>query len=313
MLLLPSMNLTSAVRQYYLENFEALPSDKQFHFASRLAAWENLPAAHDKLKLLQHTIAPKGKIKGSLSSLLHNPPEAKINAANTRQSYFEKYPELRPFMLALFRVRHLQEIYGIDAKDTLLELVPHEQLVNLANRLTDDKEAIAVLSTYAVNYLYLLNHILFPNQLQTQLNVQQLYEIGKSMRTDEPENIQLYIYLYTHCIIGESNFYVWPIGTEFKNIYHQMVEDLERLIEQHFRLVNLDNKLEFLVCCRILNYASNLESEIYQECAQSVIAEGTFLVDTLNDFAQSEKTSFADSEHRNVLFVMSGSTYKHTA
>lgn len=307
------MDLINRVRQYYLVHFDALPTDKQFHFASRLAAWEDLPAAWDKLQLLRHTMAPEGEIEKSLASLLHNPPEAKINAANTRQPYFEQYPELRPFMLALFRVRHLQEIYDIDARKITLKLVPYERLANIARQLTHDEEAISILSTYAVNYLYLLDHILFPDKQNSFLAVQQLYDIGKAMQSSEPEKIQLLIYLYTHCIIGESNFYVWPIRPQYKDIYQQMIEDLEELIGQHFHSINLDNKLEFLVCSRILGYTSKLESKIYNECAQSVSNEGTFLVDTFNNFTQSEKTSFSDSEHRNVLFIMSGSVYRHAA
>jgi len=307
------MNLISTVRQYYLGHFDELPSDKQFHFASRLAAWENLPAAHDKLKLLRQTIAPEKEIEKSLAALLHSPPEAKINAASTRQAYFEQYSELRPFMLALFRVRHLRDIYGIAARESLLELVSEDQLGDLASQLMEDEKAMRVLSTYAVNYLYLLDHILFKDRDGTCLDVQRLYDIGRAAQANDPEEIQLFIYFYTHCIIGESNFYLWQTRSSYRSIYQRMIEDLESLIGKNFRNINLDNKLEFLVCCRILSYASKLESKIYQECTQSISIEGDFLVDTLNDFAQSEKTSFSDSEHRNVLFIMSGSPYRHAA
>ncbi|MCA9332028.1 hypothetical protein KC968_03760 [Candidatus Saccharibacteria bacterium] len=302
------MNLNDRVLRYYTDNFDTLPIDKQFHFATRLDAWQNLPFAHDKLNKMRSYVFPDQDVKASLANLLNNPPEGKINAVGLRQSYFSKYPDLRPLMLVLFRVRHLRDIYDINVIDTLLDLVPEHRLDALASQLLGDSDALCILSTYAINYLYLLRHILFPSE-NNMIDIEKLYEVSRATPANTPAEIQLQIYFYTHCIIGESNFYKWPIRSEHSKIYMEMIADLEKLITNNFEDINLDNKLEFLVCCRIMGYTPALAEEIYQECSQSISKDGVFLVDRLNNLRQSDKTSFADSEHRNVLFIMSHSAY----
>ena len=124
------------------------------------------------------------------------------------------------------------------------------------------------------------------------------------------QDIQLLIYLYTHCIIGESNFYTRTVDPRSMNVFTIMLQELEAVISQQFESINLDNKLEFLVCCRICDYQTQLYERIMQECVASISEEGTFLVDRLNTNGQADRSSFEKSEHRNVLFIMSGSAYK---
>lgn len=306
------MHLADLVRQYYLEHFDKLPLDKQFHFAGRLAAWEmneNCLARLTKLK--PEILPPEITAEALLADLIQHPPEAKINAAQSRAVYFARYPELRGVMLGMFRVRHARDIYGIDLREALLEFVPHMVLRGLAEQLSADSAALRTLSTYAINYLYLLD-ILFPGQYEDLLRARSFYTLGDAYDLTKPEAIQLLIYLYTHCIIGDSNFYARSIDQDRAIIYRRMLKRLESVIDQNFSLINLDNKLEFLVCCNIVGYtAPELAARIQRECELSVSDEGTFLIDRHNQFMQSDKKSFVDSEHRNVLFIMSSSAYPH--
>jgi hypothetical protein len=308
------MNLTADVEAYYKQHFTLLVKDKQFHFASRLGAWKQDPFSLDMLDAATD-ITHHGDmdlIRSDLERLLFNPPVAKVNAAKARAPYFEKYPTLRGRMLALFRVRHLYSIYGIDARPALLELCSLDELTDLSRQLENDPEAITILSTYAINYIYLVNVILFPNLTPKTSIAEIAYSLGESYDTNTPEHIQLLIYLYTHCVIGATNFYHDEI-TESNETYVQMIKKLESLIDAHFEDINLDNKLEFLVCCRILRLASSLFERIYTECEHSLSPNGTYVVDTINTFRQSNKTSFSDSEHRNVLLIMSASPYPHAS
>lgn len=302
------MTIPQRVHAYYTQHFDQLADDKQFHFASRMAAWNNDIFSKNYLKSVESRyLASEDAVRSALTDLLHNPPKAKINAAEARQPYFDTYPELRGRMLALFRVRHLFTIYGVDTRELLLELVPLESLYELSEQLQGDDDALRVLSTYAINYIYLVEAILFPRE--SKLSLSRFLALGQQYDTSNPENIQLLIYFYTHCIIGASNFYAHHVPPEDAAEYRQMLAQLESLIGENFERINLDNKLEFLVCCRIVNFPTTLTERIYEECAQSLSSEGDFVIDTLNSFKQSQKTSFSDSEHRNVLFIMSSSDY----
>jgi hypothetical protein len=305
------MDLPSQIRKYYLDNYTNLPFDKQFHFASRLAAWSEDTTCQKFLMNQKSRLLPSQKsAHAMLDELLHNPPEAAINAAGLRTNYFLQYPNLRPLMLVLFRVRHLLAIYNTDIRAHLVLLVPYEQLHQLSRELMEDHEAVRILSTYAVNYVYLVERILFDVHAGV-LDEKLLYSLGEGYNLENKEKLLLLIYLYTHCIIGETNFYVGKIPDAKKTVYNKMLLRLETLIHDRYDDINLDNKLEFLVCCKIMGYKTTLFGRIHQECEQSISKEGTFLVDTLNSAGQSNKTSFAGSEHRNVLYIMSATNWQH--
>lgn len=303
------MDLSLRVRHYYLEHFEELPFDKQFHFATRLHSWNNDPDCGSLLEKLQPKIVKDvSSLKTDLEQLINNPPTAKINAAEQREQYFQRYPELRGLMLALFRVRHLLTIYDIDVRDALLAIYPLEKLRELSSTLRADDDALRILSTYAINYIYLVDCILYPEDAPA-IPIDRLYHLADAYDTSDPQQVQLMVYFYTHCIIGETNFYDREIVDDQRAIYTAMLARLDNLIQDNYDHINLDNKLEFLVCCRILGYETPLFQRIETECEQSVSREGTWVVDTLNTLAQSNKTSFIDSEHRNVLFIMSQAPY----
>lgn len=306
------MNLPQHIRQYYFDNFVDLLQDKQFHFADRLTSWNDDTNAKHQLDLLRSYMIPNEQsCVPLLRNLVETPPQAKINAVTSRLQYLEKYPQLRGLMLGLFRVRHLLHDYDIDCRSDFLTLYPYELLDTLATQLLDDPEALKFLSTYAVNYLYLLEHILYRRNTSA-INPTLFYELSARYDENIPEHVQLLIYLYTHCIIGETNFYKQGILSERKETYNAMIAHLEQVISDQYDNINLDNKLEFLVCCRILRYNTGLFERIYRECDRSISSEGYFLVDRHNNFKQSDKKSFADSEHRNVLFIMSSSPYHKT-
>lgn len=301
-------DLIQSVRQYYFDNFDQLPDDKQFHFVSRLSSWNSDEDAKSIINSLSDRFITKD-IKNDLKELIDNPPHAKINAYESRKQFFDKYPKLRGYMMALFRVRHLLFHFNVDARDELLQIVPLSDLKKLSETLKQDTEALKVLSTYAINFIYLVDSILFPDDksdldsfLSTVISASKTY--GTS-----PEDSLLKIYLFTHCIIGASNFYQTKVSTSEHPQYETMLDIMEELIDTNFKQINLDNKFEFLVCCKISDYKTGLGQRILDEASQSLSPEGTFIIDTINEHKQSDKTSFEDAEHRNVLFIMSQSDF----
>jgi len=239
--------------------------------------------------------------------IISKPQTSKINANNLRQPFFQKYPLLYGVHSALFRVRHLMYVYGVDGRSSLFSCVSQHELDRIASDLLSDDDATRALSTYAVNFLYLYKAIV----LQQKECLDPKHFIGLSNGYDLTNNkhLQLLIYLFTHCIIGESNFYVERLPAFKLDSFRQMLSILEAVIDKNFADINLDNKLEFLVCCRICGVDSPLFAKIYSECENSVSSEGCFLVDKHNANPQSKKATFESSEHRNVLFIMSNSEY----
>ncbi len=302
------MSLELQIKQYYLDNFSELPEAKRFHYATRLAAWLGEPTAYEELKHLRTYILPeryKDNLSGLMSEVLATEQTGRRNAHDLRQPYFLKYPDLYGLHLALFRIRHLKYVYGIDSTDALLAVFSRQKLDTILNQLVKDDRALRVLSTFAVNTIY-LHDLLFGNSLA---NPRQLLMLADGYDRSNKIGLQLLIYLFTHCIIGESNFYTQDVSEKNLPTYRNMLDQLDQIISDEFENINLDNKLEFLVCARICNYKTSLDEKIFSECEKSISPSGTFLIDMHNHNIQLERQTFVASEHRNVLFIMAKTPY----
>lgn len=303
------MDLAQRIQNYYSDNIADLPNDKQFHFATRMAAWQGDEKALELLRQLRPEIIPNDtSLSDEFTEIFNREQSGTRNAHERRQPYFTAYPKLYGVHLSLFRLRHTKVVYGVDARDAFFDAYNESSLRQLCDSLLADEDAMRVLSTFAVNTLYLTRGTALPNYT---FSVQQLFEIGsRGYDLSKSDDIQLLIYFYTHCIIGESNFYTLSIPQETLPLYAQMLQTLESIIEKSFDQINLDNKLEFLVCARICNYPSKLAKRIYDECERSVSPNGTYIIDVHNGNIQQDRISFEKSEHRNVLYIMSCSPYQ---
>lgn len=302
------MQLAQNILNYYFDHSAELPIDKQFHFATRIAAWLDDERANTLLKELRPAIIPPNQpLTKVFTELLGRAPSGMSNAHERRAPYFAKYPTLNGVHLALFRLRHLLAVYGIDARQDFFAVQSRESLNSLCNALLEDEDALRILSTFAVNTIYLTYGVALQ---RTDYPTSRFLEAGtRGYDTDNMSDIQLLIYLYTHCIIGASNFYTQVIPDKDLPVYANMLERLEAVIGEHFDRINLDNKLEYLVCTRICDVPSMHADRIYAECEKSVSKDGMFIVDTHNQNGQTDRMTFEKSEHRNVLYIMSATPY----
>lgn len=304
-------NLSNTILDYYWAHFDELPFEKQFHFASRLYLWNQDPVAKQKLAELRPIFTANDQPDSALHDVItlarNSSSHGSKNAAELRRPYFEKYPQLKAYVSGLFRLTFLQNIYSYDVRTVFFDEFPETDVRSFARELAADREAIAILSTHAINFLYLCSRVLCDES--SAIAPEDFITIGrKQYDFSNPLHLQLYIYLYTHCIIGESQFYYRAIGQPAP--YLTMLTELEATIAQHYDSINLDNKFEFLVCCRQLGYASSLQDQIYQEAEISVSELGSFLIDRHNGNPQTSNVTLDLSEHRNVLFIMSHSAYR---
>lgn len=304
------MDLAERIKQHYFDNLTALPDEKKFHFASRIYSWSADPKARRVLKQLRPSLQPvpePGGIEKMVDELMADDPDAKakINAAALRQAYFEMYPDIRSINRVLFRARHLLTVYGVDIRQDIFKILGIPKLDQMAENLRGDDEAIKILSTYAINFLYVYEHLLGGEGF---VNLNQVLKIANTYDLRDKTQIQLFLYLLTHCVIGETNFYTRHINPDKLSDLTKLLAVMEGVVKGCFNLINLDNKLEFLVCCKLCGYRTSLFESIYDECERS-IGEGGYLIDMHNLNPQVTKTSLEDSEHRNVLYIMSRAEY----
>jgi hypothetical protein len=132
-----------------------------------------------------------------------------------------------------------------------------------------------------------------------------MLQLASSYDRKNISDVQIMIYLYTHCILGETLFYYQPIERHAET-YQTMLEDLDDLIEVNFDTISLDNKCEFLVCAQICSYKPKAKQRIEDEARLSINHSG-FIIDMHNKVVNPRKQSFMMSEHRNVLYIMSQS------
>lgn len=306
--ILLTMQLADDITAYYFAHTSLLSEAKRFHFATRTAAWLGTQDAFSLLhENKNYILEPGTSLKDTLAVIYHAPQTGRRNAHEARQPYFEKYPTLYGAHQVLFRVRHLKEVLGVDARQELYEIISKEELVELKEMLLTDIPALRALSTFAVNFCYLVDRVILEDEASSL--PEQFAAVGQTYEINSAEQRQLLIYLNTHCIIGESRFYTRHINNETLPLYTEMLKTIEPLIEEYFESTSLDSKLEFLVSAKICGYESALAQSIYDECQDSLSTRGTFLIDRHNSHAKSENESMSNAEHRNALFIMSATSY----
>lgn len=300
-------NISNSIYSYYLQNWDTLPFDKQFHFASRLYLWNQDEAMAERLTVLRATFSHNDKPQDALQQIIANAKASPIhgskNAAELRRPYFQRYPNLKMYVSVLFRIHFMQAIYGIDAKLMMHSIFGKQALSKLKDDLLADSEALAILSTHAINFLYLYDRVI--NEDDINLSPDRFLSIGRETYDfSDKLHLQLFVYLYTHCIIGESRFYCRSLPEQHLPVYSTMLEELEQVINDHYDDINLDNKCEFLVCAKIVGQPSRLASKIFDEATRSISPDGTYLIDTHNNNPQIDNVTLDKSEHRNVLYIM---------
>lgn len=308
-----AMHLAENIHAYYLTNLARLSPEKQFHFCSRIGAWLDDPVALQHLAEMRGQYIPSSSenLQQELANMVRQPVRGLANANTLREPYFRKYPWLRGLELALFRVRHLRTMYGIDGRVELLNIVPRQQLEGYVRQLLADPQALRILSTYAINFIYLVERQMLGHTNPRDIDATMLYNLINGYDLSDPLQLQLLFYLYTHCIIADTNFYVAKVPEDCLPDYRAMLQKLDELILDNVAQLSLDTKLEFLVCCRICRYDAKCTELIYKECETSLSPDGMFLIDTHNSFAnRNGKKTFAASEHRNVLYIMSTHPYE---
>lgn len=279
-----------------------LSESKRFHYAWRMRLWTGKKRYKRELKSLQSWFFAQHEQKEEHAEKR----KKKWFMASLREKYASIYPDLGKYTALLFRYRYAKQYYQADLWKELQTKVAVKTLVDLAEKLLNDPDAMCVLGTHAVNYLFALNYYL--QQIGDKKSLQWMHVrlcviLGRYKKLPHSYAL-LEIYYITHMIIGATDFYWHDISQKEKRLYFPLLKRVESLIQNNYFTTKLDVKLEFLVCCRILAYVSPLFALITQEAWVSVHEEG-YIVDMYNTYATVSPKSLELSEHRNVLYIMS--------
>lgn len=279
-----------SVRTYYYDHFNELTPDKKFHFATRM---KNYFHCHDFADYFKNNMPST-----DLKPLLENNDFSHVNNLSARRPYFLKYDQIYGIDLALFRTNHLLNEYQIDLRPQLLKLMPLEYLYHLSDELMADDGAIVTLSTWAVNVICLIE-TLFPRHHNVVKSLaEKSLSFAQKFHDADP---LLLIYLYTHIILCDSNFYTRPVTEQ--RLAAEMLENCARIIDQNFDCLILDVRIEFLVCSNMVGVDyPKLRTRIAQECCQN-LKTSPYLVDLRRPKSYH---SLNGAEHTNTLFIMSG-------
>ena len=230
------MALPQEIKQYYFEHLDDLTDDKRFHFASRITAWDADPRATKLLRELKDYLLPDNtSLEELFEKIISKPQSGRRNAHDLRQPYFQKYPKLYGLHSALFRARHLRAVWGIDASAALFAVSPRQEFEELYEKLSADPEALRVLSTFGVNFMYLFKNLIGEKHT---INPGLFIDIAHGYDLSNRLQIQLLIYLYTHSIIGETNFYTENASEKHLQVFRNMLNQLEKIIDNNFNDIN---------------------------------------------------------------------------
>lgn len=302
--------------QDFYETAPILSEEKKFHFYSRLYLWTGDKKYKKALVSLQDYFlggknkqAWRKKIEEILSS--EKIYQRKVaNGKSFRKELVKNYPLLGVYHELLFRSLLAKNIFGIDWWKIVLEVVPKEKLLVLAKTFLKNREDLQKLSTFAVNYLFLLDFFLPEIVLREKIE-KTFSPIIEGINSKEKsfDELKNNLYFLTHCVVAGSKFYSQKSSVK-SDFFEKIGSKLEDILKKNYSKISLDNKLEFLVCERLIGRKSSLESRIFSETTGSLSPIGNFLIDSLNENKKDfGKRDFFSSEHRNVLYLMVKNTF----
>lgn len=281
-----------SVRDYYFEHFDELTPEKQFHFATRM---KNFLRVCDFDKWLSEN-QPDTELKPIIS----NNDYSGVAQFAIRKPFFEKYPDLYGVEAALFRVHHLMKEYDVDIRGEFLKLYPKERLYRLSDDLLNDSEALRALSTWAVNTVYLTEE-LFPRE---QGSTDRLVNWTLSLDSFSMEP-SLYVYLCTHILICESEFYTKTVERTSK--LQELMNSCREVILKNIDTISLDAAVEFLVCSKMIEIEFEDVKKKINDICQDYLKNSPYLINYRRDKnPESYYHTLNGAEHINSLYIMSG-------
>jgi hypothetical protein len=261
-----------------------------FHFVNRLSSWTSDPEAS---QVLQRFTPNPSETHSILAELLTHRAEDNptINLSELRLPYFAEYPWLYGLELALFQMRHWYIEYNVDTRAYFHNHSDFAVWDASIAKLHADMRACAILSTYAVNCIYLWYRLIHEDERVL-------------FTSDEPDYFSnehtLAVYFATHCCLAETIFYARPIPSNTLSLYRTLLKRAEAIATAHMDELSLDALLETVIAQQLCGMESPFRD--------IVIARATAQFDEklgyITDPNKPGKNDLNGAEHRNILYLM---------
>ena len=284
-----------SVRKYYFEHFNELSPEKKFHFAIRM---KNFFKISDFDEYLTNNQPSK-----ELKPIIENNNYSRVSNYEMRRPFFEKYAGIYGVEAALFRVHHLLKEYDTDVRNDFLKLYPQEKLYKLADSLLGDKEALKVLSTWAINIIYLTEE-LFPRNSDA---MRQLFDYAISLDSEDIDATTA-VYFYTHLVLCESDYYKKDLNKS-KNIEQvkTVLSKCEKEVKDNIDTISLDAAIEFLVCVKMAGMDYKETEKKIDDLCNKCFENYPYIVNYRRDRNPNSRLyTLNGAEHINALYIMSG-------
>jgi hypothetical protein len=300
-------NIVASTYSTYIQHLNELPNYNKIQFLSRMYLFCGKEQAHAKLiDLFGKKYRDKTQQKELIhKALLYDFPVK--NSATKRAPYLKKHPKIRKYALVLIEGVLAESLFNIDIRQEITSIVGGDELHTTYEDIMNDKESIAYLSTYAINFIFLYKLYYLGETIDIECVLQQ----SQLLKLDDREEFLLYFYFITHCVIGASQFYQHPPTEKHLDIIKPYVSDLITKLNTDtiYNLLHLDCKYETLVVAKICDIdAASIKPKIVQETLESFYTiQGKYYVidQTYVDNMVTNKLSLTDSQHRNMLMIMS--------
>lgn len=303
-------NLYAKVLDEYSRNIDTLKFSDKYHFLHHLYLWnKDNWLSEELISIKKEVVADEATmLKRMNSQLINTATQTVKNAAQLRKKYILKHPDVRPLSNLLLETLYMRTVFSVDNRSFIPGLTQSLDIPNILEGLLADPEAMAFLSTYAINFIYIYDRFYAETD---NIIPEDILGCADILDKNEPQELLLYFYFVTHCIIGESLFYAKPIPQKYLPTYQLALQKLDDiLMSDSYSLLHMDVKFETIVCAKMCGIKLKSETKIYNEALRSLSGDGNFIVDTHNMSAQGDFLDLSSSEHRNVLFLMSCKDYK---
>lgn len=289
----------NAITYFYLHSREFLHPYYWFHFVTRLFLVLHNPEAEKQLNTFyaeQYINQNRDHFWNMLVAVLTKPASS---MDPERKKYLRIYPTLRENARYCIGTLFAKKIWGMEFQEKLGPLLLESGAEDTWNRVLSDTRALQVLSTYAINFLYAVNHFLKINDELTLLK--KLYAVLNSPWDNTISQMQQKkVYFLTHLIINDSHFYTRKIPRSHYTLHLQHVLECENQLEQDLSDISLDCLCEFVEACKYIDYATTVKKKILK-----------YVLNTHDNLKRQYLTEINaptwspdEAEHLNCMFVL---------
>jgi len=303
---------TTKLLDVYMANVPSMQSRVQIHFYEKMFRFTGEQAYLDLIKKvlkpeMEERLANLDKLSSiNLSeinpseivrlTMRRNPLERK--RIERRETYYRQHPMLKYYFVSLtnlqlfFDLQLQNGMYANAISKIYTQFQSHPWRENFFK-----KEHLLIHPVLFINSTYFLRELGVINFVEDSLNLAK--DLFPETKLFVDELLYDQVYVYTHIIINETNFYQQSITKERVDKLEWIFQFFATHFYEIYQKVNLDLVLEILLCFKLAKV--NIDPKIEQTIEEYMF---TFFDTQRNCLISDSLATFEDMEHANVLLLM---------